>query len=637
MVTTLSTAEVATLDPNMVFREHSIREIDVFAKQLEQEAKQKQQAAQSLVAQNFHDLLRIAGTVDDMQKHLHALHTVLQSLQTTTQHTSELCMRLRTPTTSTSNADATPSTQSAAAMLLVAEAPEYVRSSLASQSMLGAVWALVFATKAHTWLETHSPDVLTRFPLLASQWDALEAQREWVMTHIQARWHDISLPTQQLLDAVLAWTFYTPTTLAEALAQFYARRVEAISRLCTSTDIPLPQRMAAIVRAITTTLHQATRLWGPDGALMRAMQTFAQSPRYWYDYGRPRTRSTYTPLSSPLFEHAPPDVTTYEPPSCPPLSLDTPTHRLGEQVCEEVEALTQALASVTDTDTLHACRAAMEAGMPAALPPTLAMVQARLQALLETRMHALRQHTLTDVTMAFSQALGRALDEVHDANALPYLFPISSGYVAPSHWRTYRPSHVDACVRLVETRLSRLSLREMHVQRAWQATWTALLRQLQQADATSLAQVQLLMQLCTALYTSNVLATGDDRTSYQASLANLYTQLATRWIDRILAQATSSQTRLAGVLWHIAHAIPAIGPSPFPMPMQHVADALERAFPATSRTSTETAMYKALQSAKDGALRAPGRWRSALAPWATHSPSPSTPPMLVRVAPRFSM
>ena len=211
-------AEKLPGDVDRLFEEHSVRDIREYAENLSQQARAKQQAVRTLVGDRFHDLLSVSRTVVDMSDQLAVLRQTIDMLLSTSsdvarQHASRASEALPLQGEASD-------VESAAAMLLVADAPETIRSALKSHAFIQAAWSIIFAGKAWAWIKERLD--MQQFPMLVSQWADVQALRKYVLTRIDVCMQQAGMHTSYVLDVMLAYILLQHVSLASALSHFHA-------------------------------------------------------------------------------------------------------------------------------------------------------------------------------------------------------------------------------------------------------------------------------------------------------------------------------------------------------------------------------------------------------------------------------
>ena len=625
-----TSAEKLPGDVDRLFEEHSVRDIREYAENLSQQAHAKQQAVRTLVGDRFHDLLSVSRTVVDMSDQLAVLRQTIDMLLSTSsdvarQHASRASEALPLQGEASD-------VESAAAMLLVADAPETIRSALKSHAFIQAAWSIIFAGKAWTWIKERLD--MQQFPMLVSQWADVQALRKYVLTRIDVCMQQAGMHTSYVLDVMLAYILLQHVSLASALSHFHAQRVKAALRTCTEGEYDHADRLQRLLRSVTRTLHHTHELWARP-SLSRILSHLS---RAFFELGAPRSQNlSFAPVAArDFYAHVPMPVQAYELPPMQETLPESDIYHYNEmfvrRVCSELDSVLSFITTEHRLDSLLPCRDRLKACVQNS--PALSILEARLSDILVTQVRHILQQMLSDVPRKFAEALEQGKK---DTNAMHDLFTAEN--VPPTHWRTVRTAGMEACISLVETRLRRIMCSNEDVTASpVHETCMILCDELMQADTSTTEQMHWLLRVCVALYTSPVLTQMLSRTFFER-LADIYMELGTRWAHACVQHVVSMDRGAMPSLLMLAHELHTLGPSPLPPPP--VWDEWARQTHRAHRASpTQQPMpWQAILEAEDIDTN---RVRLILAPWIfTHGqPHQATarrdsPARVARVAPPF--
>lgn len=619
-------------DVDRLFEEHGVREIKEYSEHLSQQAHTKQQAVRTLVGDRFHDLLSVSRTVVDMNDHLTSLRRTIDMLLSTSSDVA------RQHTVRASEAvpvhGKASDVELAAALLLVVDAPETIRSALKSHAFIQAAWSIIFASKSWTWIkERHDTQ---QFPMLASQWADVQALRKHALTRMDVCMQQAGMHTSYVLDIILAYILLRHVSLTSALSHFHAQRVEAALRTCTEGVYDHADRLQQLLRSVSRTLHHTHELWGRP-SLTRILLHLSQA---FFGLGAPRSQNlSFAPEAArDFYAHVPTSIQAYEPPPMQEPLCESDIHRRNEMfvqcVCSRLDSAQHFITREHRLESLLQCRDRLKACVQKG-PAHLSILESRLSDMLVAQVRYILQHMLSDVPRKFAEALEQG---VKDTNAMRELFTAEN--VSPTHWRTVRTAGMEACISLVETRLRRImSNNEDLTASPVHETCMTICDQLMQADTSTVEQMHWLLRVCVALYTSPVLTKLLTRTFFER-LADIYMELGSRWAHACVEHVVSMDRDTMPSLLMLAHELHTLGPSPLPPPP--VWDEWIRQTHKTPRASP-TQQLMTWQAMLDAEHIDTSRARLVLAPWILTQGRPlqataqhDSTARIARVAPPFT-
>lgn len=548
-------------DAEHLFQEHTARDIEAISTRVAEQAQSRQQAVRALISDRFRDLLGVSRTVVDMSEQLVSLRETLETLQRTSDDVARLHTQ-RSSACAPAHREAA-DVQYAAALLIVADAPGTIRSSMASHAYIQAAWAITFASKAWIWMQ--EIQTAPKFASMSSHWADMQALRGQVIARLDTCMQSAGLKTEELMDVLVAHILLHHESLPAALEYFHTQRVKAVSHVCTQAASPV-DRITRVVRVVLRTLRQTSTLFARptlSRILLHVGQTF-------FEFGASLCeRSSFAPVAaSGFYAFAPNAVQAYDP---PPLQdtpcdadVDAANGAFVKRIRDELDTALLFLAHDDDLEMLTQCRQTL-AKCTADAPPHFDVVATHIRGLLDARVQTILQHMLSDVPSLFASALERTMHaEDSDPNALNELF--KPQHVEPRHWRTHRSLGMDECIALVETRLGRVvrSSRDVVAAPA-ESTCAALFEQLMQINATSIVQLHWLLRVCLALYTSPVLTRILDRDFFNR-LADMYAMFGKRWARVSVEHVVRMDRGVMPSLLMLAHALHTLGPNPLPPP-----------------------------------------------------------------------
>ncbi|WFD21297.1 palmitoyltransferase [Malassezia caprae] len=632
-------ARKQTPDADTLFQQRTVREIELYAVKLAHAAEEKQRAVRSLVGDSFDDLLLVSRSVVDMQSHLHALQSTLDTLQSAAQKTGDRAAERAATRYVPSPPAAPPSLGVAAAQQLVLDAPPLVRAALCTTALVQGAWALTFARRAYEFLaEPH--DTHAQVAPVTEAWQDLQALQVSVRARIDAQLQATAPKVSHVLDALLAWMVLEGVQdPARAMAYWHAQQAHGAALLCTARE-PLAQRLERLVVHAAASSRHTERLWRGD-AFATAWHTLMRTDTSFYEAGRPtRALLSPAPLVAASFYDAMPDaVRTYSAArDSSPMDVDAALAEHMERLGAAWDALPAQLATTHDLDALLASRAALAraAQRAEATAPGVHALRVRIERVLDARLDALVQTTLARATSSFGEALTAVWNDeraLGEGSARAVLWESDERAAPLQQWRTARPPCMAACVRLMEERFHGAVHTSDAASAPLQAACLALAEFVADLAPASVTQQQAVLEVCAALYTSTTFQRLASPAFYER-LRAVHARVAEAWAAGHAARIVQQQRALEPSLVLLARAAYALGPSPLPAPP--LLPCFVAAWPASA------ADHATLATLAEAAT-APADWhhlRAVLAPWALHAPSPArreapVRPGLARIAPRF--
>ena len=296
-------------DADALFEQCSVRDIEQYAVKLAHAAEEKQRAVRSLVGDSFDDLLLVSRSVVDMQSHLGALQSTLDTLQDAARRTGDRAAERSAARYEPPPPAVPPSLGLAAAQQLLLDAPPLLRAALRTDALVQGAWALTFGRRAWTFL-TESQDA-EAVALVSEPWSDLQTLEVGVRARIDAQLQATAARTSGVLDALLAWMVLdAPADLARAMAHWHTQQAHGAALLCTASD-PLAQRLERLVTHAAISWRHTERLWrgSDEGPLASAWHTLMRTDTSFFDVGRPtRALLSPAPLTAVSFYEAMPEA-----------------------------------------------------------------------------------------------------------------------------------------------------------------------------------------------------------------------------------------------------------------------------------------------------------------------------------------
>lgn len=561
-----------TTDADTLFTELGVREVEEYAAHVSRLTHEKQQAARTLVGGRYRDLLSVARTVGGMAESLAALHATGSALDTAMCQAKEQAFMHAEHLLAPRSAVPTCELDVAAALMLLADAPEIARAALRQRSLFGAAWAGAMDAQAWAWLGRQGPTYVALFPLVATQRNALDAACHEIMACASRRMAEPNTRASDVLDALVARSVLAPHGGGAALDVFLTQRL-ATARTTLAGAKPMPVRFQALMALVAKTLRHVAVLFD-DGAFAHVMNALegqeSSGTSRFFAVGAAQaladsTRSTYAPVDAPWPRHLSAELRQYVPHAEWDISPDA-------RVAQWLANVRTALAAVdmdVDLDAVATCRRAIGTTYAECVRrrDALDALSRDMGAMLNRRVHVLVQHALEEVSHAFGEAFDTELK-----------------CPAPAEVFAARPQV--PCIALFEDRLRRVAqttadtpqgagnmTAESPRDAALAAACASIADRVEHAaDKLDTIDAQAaLLRVCAAMYESRTLRRHADAT-FPPRVAATFARVGATWATAAAqtlvhrAAATTTRTPLIDYLCRGARAFQGLGASSLPPP-----------------------------------------------------------------------
>ncbi|XP_037893644.1 conserved oligomeric Golgi complex subunit 1 [Glossina fuscipes] len=238
----MSSLDLLLLNVDTLFEQHSVTEIEMVHKRIEEVIENKKEELRTMVGERYRDLLKAADTITAMKESTKELITQVESISGYCKNLNDQqLVGFKTETDKSINLnkrivklqDNYFSTM--VQINLLTCLPEIIWSHLDQEQYYAATELFIFSRHISTGLQLDSNDLMRKLPIAKKQWEILKPFQKTIKQQVLFALERETLTIDVLVDCLIALLLLDHTTLENAFKCFLKLRTSTVLH-CLSND-----------------------------------------------------------------------------------------------------------------------------------------------------------------------------------------------------------------------------------------------------------------------------------------------------------------------------------------------------------------------------------------------------------------